>query len=74
MNTVIQHTVEDHMRGRVMAIYSISYLGLSPIGNFEIGVLAEKYGAQVAIRLNAFVLVLFALFLFSFRKKILTRK
>lgn len=73
MNTVIQNSIDDHMRGRVMAIYTISFIGLAPIGNFEIGLMAEKFGTEFAIRLNAFVLVTFGLFLFYYRKKLKSR-
>jgi len=69
MNTIIQHSIDDRMRGRVMAIYTMFFIGFAPIGNFEIGLVAEKFGPEFAIRLNAFILVIFGLFLFYFVKK-----
>ncbi len=74
MNIIIQNLIDDHMRGRVMAIYTISFIGLAPLGNFEIGVLAEKMGTELAIRINALILVAFGLGLLYFRNKIKTMK
>lgn len=70
MNATIQHLIDDNMRGRVMAIYTISFIGLAPIGNFEVGLVAEKFGSQLAIRLNAFILVIIGAFFLYFRNKL----
>ncbi|TRZ47977.1 MFS transporter, partial [bacterium] len=70
INTIIQNSIDDHMRGRVMAIYTISFIGLAPIGNFEIGLVAEKLGTELAIRANAFILVAFGILLLFYRKKL----
>jgi len=70
INTIIQNSIDDSMRGRVMALYTISFIGLAPIGNFEIGLVAEKFGTEFSIRSNAFVLIAFGLFIFSYRKKL----
>lgn len=68
MNIIIQNSITDTMRGRVMAIYTIAFIGFAPIGNFWIGFAAEKFGAEFAIRLNAFILVAFGSFLFYYLK------
>lgn len=73
MNTVIQHLVTDQMRGRVMAIYTICFIGFAPLGNFEIGFAAEKIGSQPAIRLSAVILIIFGIFLYGYRKKLQSR-
>lgn len=70
MNTVLQHAVSDHMRGRVMAIYSIAFIGLGPFGNLEIGWLAEKIGIDPAIRSSAIIVFAVGLYLFFNRNKI----
>ncbi len=71
MNTVIQHLIEDEYRGRVMSIYTIMFLGLSPLGNLEIGFFSEHFGTDFAIRLGASVIFLFGFLVFLSRKKIL---
>lgn len=45
-NTLIQLQVEDAYRGRVMAIFSMAFLGIAPLGAFAVGHLAELVGVQ----------------------------
>jgi MFS family permease len=45
-NTLIQVQVEDAFRGRVMAIFSMSFLGIAPLGSFTVGTLAHYAGVQ----------------------------
>lgn len=59
INTTIQRHVEDKYRGRVLSIYVLSFMGLLPLGNFEIGWVSERFGPENAIRFGA-VIVLFA--------------
>jgi MFS family permease len=60
----IQEEVPDVLRGRVLAVYSLVFQGLMPVGGIEMGFLAEHLrneplawlpnaGAQIAIALNA---------------------
>jgi MFS family permease len=44
-NTVIQTIVEDDKRGRVMSLFTMSFLGTVPFGNLLAGSLAERIGA-----------------------------
>lgn len=70
INTTMQHLVEDHMRGRVMSLYALSFLGLSPFGNFEIGFLSEHVGPSRAIEINISVVFVFIIYLYFSRNKI----
>lgn len=45
-NTLIQVRVEDAYRGRVMAIFSMAFLGIAPLGSFAVGSLAHYVGVQ----------------------------
>ena len=49
INSLLQHLAEDHMRGRVMSIYSTAFLGLPPIGCLIAGSWARVFGAPHAI-------------------------
>ena len=49
INSLLQHLAEDHMRGRVMSIYSTAFLGLPPIGCLIAGSLARVISAPHAI-------------------------
>jgi MFS family permease len=51
-NTLIQAMAPDELRGRVMAIYSMMYMGMAPFGALMGGALAEKLGAPLAIALG----------------------
>jgi MFS family permease len=44
-NTLIQSMVPDALRGRVMAVYAMMFMGMSPIGALVGGALAERIGA-----------------------------
>lgn len=69
MNTSIQHAVPDAIRGRVMSIYMLMFLGMFPIGSFQVGFLAEHFGSQLAVRVGAFVILLFSVGLYLNEKK-----
>jgi len=45
-NTTIQLTSAPAMRGRVMALYAIAFLGSTPIGGPTIGWISQHYGAR----------------------------
>ena len=48
-NTLIQSMVPDAMRGRVMALYVISFMGMMPIGALVEGWIAERIGAPLTV-------------------------
>lgn len=52
-NTLIQTMVPDHLRGRVMALYSVMFMGMAPFGAFLSGALAEKIGAPATVAIGA---------------------
>ena len=70
INSTIQHLVEDKYRGRVLSIYTVTFLGFFPIGNFEIGLVSEHLGTSFAIRMGAAVIFIAGLLLFLNRGKL----
>lgn len=70
INSTIQNIVGDQIRGRVMSIYVLMFIGTSPIGSYQIGWLSDKFGTSFAIQVGAVIVFIFGLFLFSRRKKI----
>jgi MFS family permease len=48
-NTLIQSMSPDHLRGRVLAGYSMMLMGMAPIGALLAGVLADRIGAQATV-------------------------
>jgi MFS family permease len=53
INTLLQTRVEDAMRGRIMGLYTITFLGFAPFGNLALGALSARIGLSVAITLFA---------------------
>jgi MFS family permease len=53
INSSLQLSVEPEMRGRVMALYSVVFLGSTPIGGPLSGWLAEAYDPRAALLLAA---------------------
>lgn len=49
INTTLQSTSPDPLRGRVMSIYVAVYIGTNPIGSFVGGFIARHWGAPAAI-------------------------
>jgi len=48
-NTLIQSMVPDRLRGRVMALYSMMFMGMAPFGALFAGVVADRLGAPVTV-------------------------
>jgi MFS family permease len=53
VNSTLQLAVAPEMRGRVMALYSVVFIGTTPIGGPLAGWLAETYDPRVALLLAA---------------------
>src|SRR3712207_727776 len=53
VNSALQLAVEPAMRGRVMALYSMVFLGSTPIGSLIVGWLAEVSGPRAGLALGA---------------------
>jgi MFS family permease len=48
-NTLIQAMVPDALRGRVMSVYSMMFMGMAPFGALLAGLLAGRFGAPTAV-------------------------
>jgi MFS family permease len=51
-NTLIQSMVPDHLRGRVMSVYSMMFMGMAPIGALGAGIVANHLGAPLAVAIG----------------------
>jgi len=72
VNTYIQRSVPNQLRGRIMGFYVISFVGFMPAGSFLSGVAAHYFGVRAALSLGALIslLPITALFLLVAAKKI----
>ena len=48
-NTLLQQLVTDEMRGRVMSMFILSFIGAMPIGNLLAGAVSVRFGAPFAL-------------------------
>ncbi|MDE3011652.1 MAG: MFS transporter [Pseudomonadota bacterium] len=48
-NTLLQHTVSEDKRGRVLSLYTMTFLGLAPLGSLALGHLAEIWSAPATL-------------------------
>lgn len=60
-NTMIQTWVRDDMRGRVMATFSMAFLGTAPLGSFAMGSLAHVAGVRPTLLASGLLIMLIGL-------------
>lgn len=58
-NTLIQHLVTDRMRGRVMSMWILTFVGTMPFGSFLSGAAAERFGPQRTLAACGIFIALF---------------
>ncbi len=63
-NTLVQTTVPDGLRGRVMSVYMMVFLGFFPIGSLIAGAVAESFGIQVGAAFGGVIALAYGLYLF----------
>lgn len=51
-NTVLQILVDDDKRGRVMSLYAMAFLGMTPFGSLLVGGLAHSLGTPLALQIG----------------------
>jgi MFS family permease len=57
-NTILQSVVPDALRGRVMSVYMMLFVGSQPLGAFLTGTLASAFGAPVAVTVDVTICAL----------------
>ncbi|HTQ55872.1 MAG TPA: MFS transporter [Bryobacteraceae bacterium] len=51
-NTLIQTMSPDYLRGRVMSVYSMMFMGMAPFGGFFAGAIAHRIGAPYTVAIG----------------------
>ena len=59
-NTLLQTIVPDHLRGRVIAAYNLTW-GLMPLGTLPLGWLADRTGAPLAVGVAGSLCLVFSI-------------
>ena len=57
-NTILQTIVDEQKRGRVMSLYTVAFLGMTPLGSLIAGSLASAIGAPNTIRIGGVCCIL----------------
>jgi MFS family permease len=58
INTLIQAMVPDQLRGRMMSLYSMMFLGMAPLGSLIAGQVAEHIGAPKTVAIGGFAAII----------------
>ena len=59
-NTLIQAMIPDELRGRVMSVYSMMFMGMAPLGSLLAGTLAGIIGVPQTVALGGAVCLIAA--------------
>lgn len=70
VNMILQTIVDDDKRGRVMSLYTASFLGMSPFGSLLAGLVADRVGIAATLTAGGLCCALAALHLHSRRHEI----
>ena len=62
VNTLIQVTVPDRLRGRVMGFYSLTFQAMMRMGGMQAGVMGDALGAPVAVGIGGVICLGYGLF------------
>ena len=69
-NTLLQKLVTDNMRGRVMSMFLLSFVGTMPIGNIIAGTASNEFGPQYTLAVGGFVVTVAATGVAIFNKRL----
>ncbi|HET7231226.1 MAG TPA: MFS transporter [Longimicrobium sp.] len=56
VNALLQATVPNHLRGRVMSVYVFMFIGTAPLGALQAGALSRALAAPTALQIGAALL------------------
>jgi len=70
VTSLVQLSVTNEMRGRVMSVYNFAFRGGMPIGNLVSGWLVPAYTAPVVLGVNGFLLILVALYFLLIQRRV----
>ncbi|MEO8284858.1 MAG: MFS transporter [Chloroflexota bacterium] len=70
INTVVQTGVPDELRGRVNGVFAFLFIGMAPAGNLQAGLLADHFGAPMAVFLGSAVCALVVIYMFIKKRRV----
>jgi MFS family permease len=70
INTLLQKLVTDEMRGRVMSMFILSFIGTLPIGNILAGAGSDRFGPQRTLAVGGLVVATVATIISIMNKRL----
>jgi MFS family permease len=70
INILLQQLVTDEMRGRVMSMFILSFIGTMPIGNLIAGSAAEHFGAPHTLAVGGLIIAVIILVITVLNKRL----
>ena len=67
VNSLVQTTVPEHMRGRAMSLFVFAFGGCMPFGNLLAGWLAHRWGVPLALLGQGLLLGVFTVYIYFTR-------
>jgi predicted MFS family arabinose efflux permease len=64
-NSLLQTLTPDHMRGRVMSVFTLAFVGMGPVGAFQAGYFADRFGAPAVMAVGGILCTLSAAVAFA---------
>jgi MFS family permease len=53
-NTILQTIVDDDKRGRIMSLFTMSFIGMSPFGSLIAGAITNGVGVKATLQIGGF--------------------
>jgi len=69
-NTLLQKLVTDEMRGRVMSMFMLSFIGTMPIGTLLAGTASNHYGPQRTLAVGGLVVTMVGISVLMFNRRL----
>ena len=69
-NTLLQKLVTDEMRGRVMSMFILSFMGTMPVGSILAGAASNRFGPQYTLAVGGFIVMMMGAGLLIFKKRL----
>ena len=74
INSLLQTMVPDNLRGRVMSLYTLTFMGMMPIGSFQAGIVANYLGTRMALRIGGVIVAIITYFIFTQNREVFNLK
>ena len=69
-NTLLQKLVTDQMRGRVMSMFILSFMGTMPVGSLLAGTASNRFGPQYTLAVGGFIVMVVGAGVLIFNKRL----